>query len=78
MERDFSKAVNYLTAAGAQQGGYGRVSGRMRDVRASALFLLGEAAGPPPPPPRAGPLPLVLPLLRGAMDMCRHPAVLGQ
>lgn len=43
MERDYSKAISYLTAAGGQQTGYGRMSGRMRDVRASALFLLGEA-----------------------------------
>ncbi|KAL4449404.1 hypothetical protein ABPG77_007048 [Micractinium sp. CCAP 211/92] len=42
VERDYSKAISYLTAAGGQQTGYGRMSGRMRDVRASALFLLGQ------------------------------------
>ncbi|KAL4427757.1 hypothetical protein ABPG75_001846 [Micractinium tetrahymenae] len=40
--KDYSKAINYLSAAAGQQGGYGRMSGRLRDVRASAQFFLGQ------------------------------------
>ena len=44
-DKDYAKALTYLNAA-VGQGGYGRETGLLRDMRSSAAFFLGEPSHP--------------------------------